>query len=398
MIMGVIVKQKIKGKGKPWWVFINHNGMRKAKMIGDKPAAEDVASRIRRKLKLGEFRIEDEKRLPLFRDYTKKWLEGYAKTACKYSTWKSYKINVDLHLNPILGNKHLNEITRTNVKDLIYQKLNQGLTPSTVRNIKAALSGIMTYAFEDGLISVNPASRTGKLIKKKDRKEDINPFTKEEVTLFLDACLKYFPRFYPLFLCAVRTGMRLGEILALKWEDIDFNGRFIEVKRSYVAGQITTPKSGKSRRVDMSLQLTGTLERLKESRDEEALRRRWDSMPEWVFCNGNGRLIDHNNLRKQVFYKCLEIGGLRRVRIHDLRHTYASLLIAQGESLAYIKDQLGHHSIQITVDTYGHLIPGANKSAVDKLDDSREGMDGDTDATGRNLYATKGGYEIQPIH
>ncbi len=135
---------------------------------------------------------------------------------------------------------------------------------------------------------------------------------------------------------------------------------------------ITTTKSGKTRRVDMSLQLTNTLERLLARRKAEALKRGRsldDVMEDWVFTTPQGTQLDPNNLRKRVFYRALAMAGLRRVRFHDLRHTYASLLIQQGESLAYVKDQLGHHSIQITVDTYGHLVPGGNRQAVDRLDD-----------------------------
>jgi integrase len=93
-------------------------------------------------------------------------------------------------------------------------------------------------------------------------------------------------------------------------------------------------------------------------------------MPAWVFCSSTGGLLNKENLRTRVFYQCLSKAGLRHVRIHDLRHTSASLLIQQGESLAYIRDQLGHHSIQVTVDIYGHLVPGGNKRAVERLDDA----------------------------
>src|SRR5580765_327781 len=82
---------------------------------------------------------------------------------------------------------------------------------------------------------------------------------------------------------------------------------------------------------------------------------------EWVFLTGEGTVVDGDNLRNRVFYKLLEKAGVRQVRLHDLRHTYASLLIQQGESLAYVQKQLGHSSIQVTVDIYGHLIPGANR-------------------------------------
>jgi integrase len=98
-----------------------------------------------------------------------------------------------------------------------------------------------------------------------------------------------------------------------------------------------------------------------------------------VFCRESGRPLDADNLRHRVFYKLLEKAALRRVRFHDLRHTFASLLLQNGESPAYVKEQMGHSSIQVTVDVYGHLIPGANRQAVDRLDD----------ATGRNPRATK---------
>lgn len=99
------------------------------------------------------------------------------------------------------------------------------------------------------------------------------------------------------------------------------------------------------------------------------LAKGWKDVPELVFVNEEGNVIDDVNLRKRVFNKALEKAGMRRIRLHDLRHTFASLLIQNGESLAYVKDQLGHHSIQITVDIYGHLVPGANRQAVDRLDD-----------------------------
>jgi integrase len=88
-----------------------------------------------------------------------------------------------------------------------------------------------------------------------------------------------------------------------------------------------------------------------------------------LFSRPDGKPLDPNDLRRQIFYKALTVAGIRRVRFHDARHTFASLLLQQGEILTYVKDQLGHSSIQMTVDVYGHLIPGFNRQAVDKLDD-----------------------------
>ena len=110
-------------------------------------------------------------------------------------------------------------------------------------------------------------------------------------------------------------------------------------------------------------------------------------MDGWLFTTPSGTQLDPANMRERVFYKLLEKAKLRRVRFHDLRHTFASLLIQQGESLVYIKDLLGHHSIQITVDVYGHLVPGGNRGAVDKLDDRIELEGTDRENPGSRMVA-----------
>ncbi len=117
----------------------------------------------------------------------------------------------------------------------------------------------------------------------------------------------------------------------------------------------------------MSLELTRVLKDLQLERQINAGASGTD-VPPWVFCNESGGLLHPNNLRDRIFYGLLKKAGLRQVRFHDLRHSYASLLLQQGESPVYVKEQLGHSSIQITVDCYGHLIPGGNKQAVDRLD------------------------------
>jgi integrase len=161
--------------------------------------------------------------------------------------------------------------------------------------------------------------------------------------------------------------MRLGELLELKWADVDFANRLLHVRRARVAGKVTTTKNKQRRAVDMSLQLSTVLRRLRTERKRVALKTGKPSS-EWVFLTAQGAVVDGDNLRNRVFYKLLEKAEVRQVRLHDLRHTYASLLIQQGESLAYVQKQLGHSSIQVTVDIYGHLIPGANREAVDRLD------------------------------
>jgi integrase len=149
--------------------------------------------------------------------------------------------------------------------------------------------------------------------------------------------------------------------LALQWHDLDLHGRLITVERNYTHGQVTTPKNGESRRVDMSFELQVAFRDLYTERQLETAANKWDTMQEWVFCNATGDLLDPDNLRKRVFYDRLDKGKLRKIRFHDLRHTYASLLLQQGESSVYVKEQMGHSSIQVTVDIYGHLFQGGTR-------------------------------------
>ena len=367
--MGVVVRQKVKGKRKHWWVFVSHNGKRTSRMIGDKAAAEAVASKIRAKLQLGEFGFDEKKRsIPLFKHFAEGFMDTYSAMNHKASTHDSYRGALDKHLIPYFGDMSLDKITRKDVKDFIGQKLGEGLSSASVRNLKAYLSAILSEAVDDEIIPANPALRTGKLIKGKDQKEDIGPLTWEEKGTLESVLEKHYPRYFPLFMTALRTGMRLGELIALKPGDLDFNGAFIEVRRNYSRRQVTTPKSGKIRRVDMSKGLAEVLKSYLTERKKESLKKGWGESPEWLFYNEDGRVIDINNLRKRVFYKALEKAKLRRIRIHDLRHTYATLRISKGDNILDVSKQLGHHSVKITLDTYAHWMPGGKKAEVDELD------------------------------
>jgi integrase len=156
-------------------------------------------------------------------------------------------------------------------------------------------------------------------------------------------------------------------LTALQWPDIDFHGKFLIVRRNYSHGRLKMPKNGKTRRVDLSDTLLTALEQLKRKRKECWLTQGQNEIPLWVFANSKGNLHDMQNIKNYYFFKCLERAGLRRIRFHDLRHTFASLLIQNGESLSYVKEQMGHSSIKVTVDIYGHLVPGANRQAVNRL-------------------------------
>ena len=368
--MGVRVRQKIKGKGNPWWVFISHNGKRTSRKVGDKKAAEAVASTIRAKLQLGEFGFEDEKPIPTFKEYADSWIKTTVPATCKESTVRDYESLLENHILPDFGNHKMTSINRGAVKDFLLDKINSGYAKSTVSHMKNVLSGVFTKALDDEIIQANPALQLGKnFLKTKDTNESITVLTSRELKLLLDTVNRHFAEHYALILLLARTGMRIGEALALKWGDLDFNGRFIEVKRSVVRNKITTPKNGKTRRVDKSLQLLDTLEAHKLVSKIKGIALGIDRLPEYVFTNREGRLIDKNNWRRRVFYKALKKAKFRQIRIHDLRHTYATLRISKGDNIADVSNQLGHHSVKLTMDVYYQWFPGKKKDEVDGLDD-----------------------------
>lgn len=194
--------------------------------------------------------------------------------------------------------------------------------------------------------------------------------TRDELAHLLKICRAHEPDFYALVLLLARTGLRLGEAVALQWDDIDWHGSFADIERSYSKRRYSTPKSGKGRRVDLSDHLVEVLNARHVAAKKHALRTGTPLAP-WVFPGDPpSQPMDASNFRRRQWARILKEAGVHALRLHALRHTYASLLISQGESLAYVRDQLGHHSIQITVDTYGHLVPGGNRAAVNRLDDA----------------------------
>jgi len=368
--MGVTVRQKIKGKGQPWWIFVSHNGRRMSRKVGDRKAAEVVASEIRARLQLGTFGFEEKKPVPTFGEYADKWFSTNVPATCKPSTMKDYEIILRKHVRPVFGEVLVTDITRGMVKEFLLKKINEGYAASTVSHMKDVISGVLAQAVDHEIIPANPARDLKKVIKRKDYRASIDPLTVEELRTLLDTVQAHYTEHYPLFLLLARTGMRIGEALALQWGDMDFAGRFINVNKSLVRGRISTPKSGKSRRVDMSLQLADTLKRHRHNMKKKGLALGLGDAPAYVFTDRTGGPIDKDNWRHRVFNKVLEKAGLRKIRIHDLRHGYATMRISQGHNISDVSKQLGHHSVKLTLDTYFHWMPGSNKAEVDQLDDT----------------------------
>ena len=368
---------KIRKKGKKFYVFVNYHGQRKAKCVGTSRAvAEQVKEKLQARLALGDFGFfAAEPEALAFGEYATRWMREHANLHCKPSTIRSYNGILKLYLVPRFESVRLDGINRDAIKAMFVDLSEQGLSRNTLKNVLIVIRTILNGAIEDGIISANPAGKLGKFIPRDGDHFEVSPLTREELERFLAAALEICPEQYSLFLTLARTGMRLGEVLGLRWGDIQFGedgndkNRFVYVRRNWVEGQFGKPKSGKERRVDLSRQLRAVLI---EQRDrcmlDAYLAGRSSIVDELVFPSKAGTPLDGGNVYARYFLPAIGKAGLRHFRIHDLRHTYASLLIQAGASLPYVRDQLGHSSIQVTVDLYGHLAPSANIGWVDGLD------------------------------
>jgi len=262
------------------------------------------------------------------------------------------------------------------MKALIHDLISRELSRNTIRNALCVIRGLFNYAIEDGLLEANPAARLGRFTRSAKTAEAKGvSLTSKEVQQLLKAAQDIRPEYHPLVLTAVRAGLRRGELVALQWGDIQLGEdendpeRFILVQHNYVRREHTTTKSKKARRVDLSRELRRVLLELRDKRLLEAyLKGKNDISGERVFRSPEGKILDPDNLYHRIFLPVLAQAGIRRIRLHDLRHTFGSLLIQNGASIVYVKEQMGHSSIQVTVDIYGHLIPGANVCFVDRLD------------------------------
>lgn len=361
--MGVKVRERKPGE---WWIYIDHKGQRKAVKVGSEAAAKKAAKKMEEGFATGAV-LPGPKRKVYFRDQYDKWIGQHVGMSCQVSTVETYGDTWNNHIKEHFGNLTLDTIDREKIREFYRVKKNEGYARATIKNMRNVISGVIELAIDDGIVESNPALRSGKYLKDARGKREAEFLTQEECRLLLDAAKKY-PVLYPFFLAALRTGLRQGELIGLRWDDIDWNGKFLTVKRTMYRRETKIPKSGKVRKVDVSDQLLSVLRDHKKAAAATALKA-GKSLPEYVFTTRNQTAFEPSWVR-DVFGKCLKASGLRAVPFHALRHSYASALIGNGAPLAYVSQQMGHSSIRITVDVYGHLIPGANREEVNKLDDA----------------------------
>jgi integrase len=296
------------------------------------------------------------------------WLEEVVKPSRRPATYADYARNVKHHLKPYLGMIRLKDLTPQHVQRLLNQKSESGLAPNSVRLIRATLRRALGYALKWGYVTRNVATLVDPphIVQK-----PVQPLTAEQVRALLEASRS--ERLGPLFHVAIATGLRQGELLALRWDDVDFVAGTVRVRHSLriVAGEpvFDEPKTARSRRV-VPLPASA-LAALREQKDRQAFERarpgdRWREYG-LVFTTSIGTPLERMNVTHRL-QAILKDAGLPRQRFHDLRHGCATLLLQQGASPRVVMETLGHSTIGVTMNTYAHVMPAVQREAADQLD------------------------------
>lgn len=345
-------------KGTAWTVdYIDNLGKRVMKSgFKTKFEAEQYLAKIRLELQKGTC-INTNKAI-IFSQIADEFINSHSEIYCKKSTIISYKGYLKNHLLPYFANRKIIDIKVNEIQSYIKLKQNEGLSAKTINNSLILMGSIFKRAVLQGYIGQNPVYLVKKL---KLRKQEMNCLTKEQITMVLNFAKENYKNFYPLLFTAIFTGLRRGELLALTWNDINFETSKITVNKSLFKGTVTTTKTSYSEReVNMSKGLIQVLREWKQKAPKSSIN--------LVFCNKSGAFIDPDNMTKRYFKPCLKACNIENVRFHDLRHTFASLLISENVSIKYIQTQMGHASCQTTLDIYSHILQEVEEKAVSVLD------------------------------
>jgi len=294
-------------------------------------------------------------------EFLDSWMNDVVQGSVRPSTFQNYTY-ILRHVEP-LRSIPLSKLTPQVIQSLYRQMQERGLG-RTIKVLHAILHKAMDQALKWGMVPRNvlDAVETPKIEKKEFR-----PLTIEETEKFLDAALE--DRLYALYVLAVTCGLRFGELLGLKWEDVDLTERRLTVRNQlqWIPGagpdgkaepRLIPPKTAKSRRtIRLPDVAVFALKRHKALQTQERLRA-GDLWQDWglVFTTEIGTPLDKSNVRNRSFYPLLEKARLPRIRFHDLRHTCATLLLTQGVHPKLVQEQLGHSEISMTLDTYSHII------------------------------------------
>ena len=302
--------------------------------------------------------------------YLQRWLEDSVKDTVRTTTHERYEQITRKHITPVLGDIKLKDITAAHVRGLYMDKL-QFLSPRTVQYIHVTLHKALKQAVRDGLI---PRNATEAVKPPQVRREEIRPLTPEQVKALLEAAHR--DRLEALYVLAVHTGLRQGELLGLRWEDVDLDEGTLQVRRTLTTAKggpvLSAPKTkGSKRSVKLSESsidaLRSHLQRQLEEIDRVGSLWRENGL---VFASETGEPLDRRSVTNHRFKPLLKRAGLPQIRFHDLRHTCATLLLSKNVNPKIVSEMLGHATIAITLDTYSHVLPNMQSEAAKALEDA----------------------------
>ena len=330
---------------------------------------EDVSRRLNAAIKAREDGMPVLSGRQSLAGYLTQWLEA-VKPTLRPESYRRYGDMVRIHIVPEIGMISLTKLTPMQVQAAYTRCLEAGLSATSVQLMHGVLHKALDRALRWGLVSRNVTD----LVDAPRRSTvEVQALTVDEAGRLLRAASG--DRLEALYVVAVTCGLRLGELQALRWRDVDLAGRRVRITATLqgtVGGvpNFAEPKSAKSRR---EVQLPGiavkALQKHRLAQLEERLRARneW-SDHDLVYSNERGRPLDGNNFRQRSFARLLERAGLPKMKFHTLRHTAATILMSQGVPIKVASEMLGHADVSITLRTYSHVLPGMQQQATEAMD------------------------------
>jgi integrase len=349
--------------------FTNSEGKRKQiwRKAESKTDAREITKALREQLRGGTESFEHRLKVA---EYLDKWMAS-VKGKLSERTLEAYECLVRLYIKPALGLKDLSKLRPLDVQGMVDAMQGRGLSPKTIRETNIVLSRSLKQAVRWRLLLSNPAAFVE--LPKKVRRE-MQSLSPEEAQAFLTHAAR--DKYGLLFELAILTGMRPEEYLALQWPDVDLKARTLTVQRVLFRHKkgggwyFKEPKTPQSRRtIPLPDYLTRELAEWKRSQNELRLRlgQEWQNH-NLVFTSDVGSPLSIRNLERRHFKPILVNAKLPDIRLYDLRHSCATLLLAAGENPKVVSERLGHASIVLTLDTYSHVLPSMQRSATEKLE------------------------------
>jgi integrase len=295
-------------------------------------------------------------------DYLDRWLRAL-EGSVRQRTWQRHEEVMRLHLKPMIGGVKLDKLNALHVQNVYSEKLNAGLSPRSVEIIHVALHKSLKQAVRWSLVPRNVAEA---VTPPMPPKREITPLTQQQIRALLEAARDDL---YALWGLAPTTGMRNGELLAVKWRDIDLEVGTLHVKRTVFDGKVSPPKTASSRRI---IRLSKLAIAASQEHRAKATERQTS---EWVFGSRAGMPISVHNLHNRSWKPLLERTGLPAgTRMHDLRHSAATLLLSKGVAVKVVSEMLGHADVSTTLSIYAHVLPDMQSVAADAVDQAFVGL------------------------